>query len=210
MENKSSKIAEYLLKIKAVKLNTVQPFTWTSGLKSPIYCDNRLILSYPDIRRSVKMALVSLIREKFPDANAIAAVATAGIAHGAMIADEMGLPFLYVRGDAKGHGLRNRIEGRVEPDRSYVVVEDLISTGASSLSVIQALREAGASVTGTVSIFSYDFPQAAEGFSNIGVACHPLTNLQQLLDKAVEMAYLAPADIETILEWRKSPVAWGE
>ena len=208
MDNFSSKIAEYLLKIKAVRLSIQEPFTWSSGLQSPIYCDNRLILSYPEIRTAVKKAFVQMIQEKYPAVQAIAGVATAGISHGALVADEMGLPFIYVRGEAKGHGLQNRIEGQIQTDLNYVVIEDLVSTGASSVDAIQAIQESGTKVLGTVSIFSYGFQQAVEMFAETQTTYSSLTNLETLLQKAVEINYLAPQELSTVLEWQKSPASW--
>lgn len=204
----SLKIAEYLLTIQAVKLNTANPFTWSSGWKSPIYCDNRLILSYPECRTFVKKAFVDLIKTHFPTANAIAGVATAGIAHGALIADEMDLSYVYVRTSPKSHGMKNRIEGRIEPGKKYVVVEDLISTGGSTLSVVEALQEAGAEVVGAVAIFSYGFPQASQAFEAVNIPIYTLCTLPDLLKKAVELAYIPQDAWETIQEWQQNPATW--
>lgn len=204
----TTQIADYLLDIQAVKLSPNAPFTWSSGWKSPMYCDNRLILSYPHIRSYVKAAFCDLIQQQFPKADAIAGVATAGIAHGALIADRLDLSYCYVRTSAKSHGLKNLIEGRVETDKKYVVVEDLISTGGSSLKVIEALREAGANVVGTVAIFSYGFPQAAEAFRQAGVPLFTLTNLEALLLQADKKGYIHAADFEKIRLWQSAPDEW--
>lgn len=204
----STQIADYLLDIQAVKLRPNEPFTWSSGWKSPMYCDNRLILSYPHIRSYVKAAFCDLIQQHIPQANAIAGVATAGIAHGALIADKLELSYCYVRTSAKSHGLKNLIEGRVETDKQYVVVEDLISTGGSSLKVIEALREAGANVVGTVAIFSYGFPQAAEAFAQAAVPLFTLTNLEALLQQADKKGYIHAADFEKIRLWQSAPAEW--
>lgn len=203
--NNAHKIAAYLLDIQAVKLNIEQPFTWSSGWKSPVYCDNRMVLSFPEIRSQIKMAFCELIREKFPNATAIAGVATAGIAHGALIADEMGLPYIYVRTSAKSHGLKNLIEGRAESDKEYVVVEDLISTGGSSLKVIDTLQEAGLKVAGTVAIFTYGFPHAEAAFAEKNSPFYTLSNLSCLLEEAIKRNYIKAEELEIIEKWSKTP-----
>ncbi|MBX7241640.1 MAG: orotate phosphoribosyltransferase [Bacteroidia bacterium] len=203
-------IAEYLLQIQAVKINTQSPFTWSSGWKSPIYCDNRMVLSYPEIRTFIKNAFVSAIRTHFPEACAVAGVATAGIAHGALIADVMDCPYIYVRTSAKSHGMKNLIEGRVNPEKSYIIVEDLISTGGSSLKVAEALKEAGVKIAGVVAIFSYGFPEASEAFEQAGIKVIALSTLPSLLQKATEMEYIGQSQWETIQEWQKKPSVWGQ
>lgn len=203
-------VATSLLSIQAVKLNVSTPFTWSSGWKSPIYCDNRLILSYPSIRTAIKKAFVDLIAEKFPQANAIAGVATAGIAHGALIADEMDCSYVYVRTSPKSHGLKNMIEGRIELDKQYVVVEDLISTGGSSLKVIEALQDAGVQIAGTVAIFSYGFEAAERAFAAKNIPFYTLCTLSDLLQKATEMEYIDAQSWETIMEWQKNPSEWRQ
>lgn len=203
-------VAEYLLSIQAVKLNVANPFTWSSGWKSPIYCDNRLILSYPEIRTYIKNAFVDLITEKFPQANAIAGVATAGIAHGALIADAMNCSYVYVRTSPKSHGLKNMIEGRIELDKEYVVVEDLISTGGSSLKVIEALQDAGVKIAGTVAIFSYGFETAKEAFAAKNIPFYTLCTLADLLQKATEMKYIDTQNGQAIEEWRHNPSQWRQ
>lgn len=208
MEN--TKIAEYLLKIKAVRIQAQDPFTWSSGWKSPIYCDNRLALSYPDIRKEVTNGFVAKIKSMYPEATAIAGVATGAIAWGIMVAEAMDLPFVYIRAKAKDHGLQNMIEGRLEQDKQYVVIEDLVSSGKSSVAAVKAMQEQGATVLGTLSIFSYGFPQAEATFATTATAYTPLTNLQALLQKATEIDYLAAHEQETIFAWQKNPEIWGQ
>lgn len=208
--NTSLKIASYLLEIQAVKINTEVPFVWSSGWNSPVYCDNRMILSYPEIRTFVKEAFVSEIRLHFPEADGIAGVATAGIAHGALIADSMDCTYIYVRTSAKSHGMKNLIEGKIYPDKTYVVVEDLISTGGSSLKVIEALREAGARVAGVAAIFTYGFPQAVRAFEEQGIKVIALSNLTALLTKATENRYIRESEWATIQEWQENPSLWGQ
>jgi len=203
-----SKIAEYLLKIKAVRLSISKPFTWSSGWKSPIYCDNRLILSYPDVRKAIKMAFVEKIRAEFPNAGAIAGVATGGIALGALVAEELGLPFIYVRPTPKSHGLQNQIEGRITPDVPYVVVEDLISTGSSSAAAVMAVQKAGGNVQGTVAIFGYGFSTADTTFAETGTPYHTLTHLKALIQKATEMNYIQAEEMDTIYRWKEQPDTW--
>lgn len=203
-------IAEYLLQIQAVKINTESPFTWSSGWKSPLYCDNRMILSYPAIRTFIKNAFVSEIKAHFPEANAVAGVATAGIAHGALIADVMDCPYIYVRTSAKSHGMKNLIEGRVSPEKSYIIIEDLISTGGSSLKVAEALTDAGVKIAGIAAIFTYGFPEAEEAFERAGIKVHALSNLSALLQKATEKHYIEQSAWEKIQEWQKKPSVWGE
>lgn len=201
-------VAEKLLQINAIKLNPGNPFTWASGWKSPIYCDNRRVLSFPYIRDFVKSELCNLIFEHFPDAAMLAGVATAGIAWGALAADQLKLPFIYVRPKPKEHGLGNQIEGYFERDQSVVVVEDLISTGKSSLQVVTALREAGLRVEGLVSIFTYSFPEAAEAFSRMEVPYLSLTNYPALLELAMEKKLIRIEDQEVLLKWREQPSTW--
>jgi orotate phosphoribosyltransferase len=202
-------IAEKLLQIEAVKLNPDKPYTWASGWKSPIYCDNRKILSFPYIRDYIKSELCNVIFERFPDAELIAGVATAGIAWGAMAADQLKLPFVYVRPKPKEHGLGNQVEGYMDKGMKTVVVEDLISTGKSSLQVVQALKDDGVEVIGMVSIFNYGFDVAAEAFEKAGVKLCSLTNYSQLIGLAMEKGNV-PADTESILlDWQKDPANWN-
>jgi orotate phosphoribosyltransferase len=209
MQKSAEQVAEFLLKIKAVKLSPAEPFTWASGILSPIYCDNRQTLSYPEIRASIRDAFCELIREKFPEVNGIAGVATAGVPHGVLVAERLSLPFIYVRSSAKGHGMRNLIEGRLHDQARFVVVEDLVSTGGSSFAAVQAVREAGAKVEGLISIFSYGFAKANHLFEEAGVPFHSLTDLETLLAKAVEINYIRPGDMETIRKWRSAPESWS-
>ncbi len=201
-------IAEKLLQVNAVSLRPEQPFTWASGWKSPIYCDNRRILSFTHIREFVKSEMCNLIFEKFPDAGLLAGVSTAGIAWGALAADQLKLPFVYVRPKPKAHGLANLVEGYFEKGQQTVVVEDLVSTGKSSLQVVDALRQAGLEVMGMVSIFTYGFPQAKEAFEQAGVEYHSLTNYSTLIDLALEKDLVGKEQEAILLKWRDSPSTW--
>ena len=204
----SSKIAEYLLKIKAVKLSLDPPFMWSSGWQSPIYCDNRLLLSYPEIRTYVKSAFVDIIRRKYPETEGIAGVATGAIAHGALVAEAMDLPLVYIRSKAKGHGLQNRIEGDVHQAGKYVVLEDLVSTGKSSVSAVRALQDAGVEVLGTVSIFSYGFAEADHNYAASGTTYQSLVTLPELLVSAEESQYVDQKGMAAIKNWQKDPANW--
>ena len=197
-------IAKELLSIGAVFLRPEEPFTWASGIQSPIYCDNRLTLSAPAVRNLVEAGLASLIREHFPQCEALMGTSTAGIAHAAITATLLGLPMGYVRGEAKSHGRTNRIEGRLDPGTKVVVVEDLISTGGSVIDVVNALREAGAEVLGIVSIFTYGIKKGLERLDAAGVVNYSLSNLDALVDVAVEEKYITPAQKEQILEFRNT------
>ena len=202
------KIAEYLLQIKAVKLQPKKPFTWASGWKSPIYCDNRLTLSYPVIRTYISQQFCELILEKFGKPDVIAGVATGGIAHGALVAQDLGLPFVYIRSDAKKHGLTNLIEGHIEKGQSVVVIEDLISSGGSSLKAVEALREAGCTVKGLVSIFTYDFKNAETAFKKAKCTAVSLCNYHALIKQAVKENYVNEANISSLQKWREDPENW--
>jgi orotate phosphoribosyltransferase len=208
MEATPTKIAEQLLIIKAVRLQTENPFTWASGWRSPVYCDNRLTLSFPALRAAVTEALVKLIQKNYPHASGVAGVATAGIPQGALVADRLGLPYIYIRSEAKKHGMGNQIEGRLQPELDYVVIEDLISTGGSSLAAVQALRAAGGKVAGIAAMFDYGFAHAAAAFGAADVQCHALVGLDDLLAKAVEISYIQPGEMAVIQDWRKDPVSW--
>ncbi|MES2777257.1 MAG: orotate phosphoribosyltransferase [Bacteroidota bacterium] len=201
--------AEKLLQIQAIKLSPDAPFTWASGWKSPIYCDNRKVLSFPYIRDFVKSEMCSVIFEQFPDAELLAGVATAGIAWGAMAADQLKLPYIYVRPKPKEHGLGNQIEGHVEPGKKVLVIEDLVSTGKSSLEVVDVLKKAGYEIAGMVSIFTYGFPQADEAFAAAGVKLIPLTNYGALIQTAVEKGLVSAEQEELLNQWRLSPDTWG-
>jgi orotate phosphoribosyltransferase len=208
MEDTASKIAEFLLQIKAIRLQPHKPFTWSSGWKSPVYCDNRIALSHPRIRTYIRQEIVKVIEEHFGRPEVIAGVATAAIAQGALVAEALGLPFVYVRASAKGHGLQNKIEGEVHANQSAVVIEDLVSTGRSSLSVVNTLREAGVLVKGIVAIFNYGFPEAAEAFHVAGCPVYSLSNYETLLRIAVETNYIGEGDLETLNAWRERPAEW--
>lgn len=203
-------VAEKLLQIQAIKLNVENPFTWASGWKSPIYCDNRKVLSFPYIREFVKSEMSNLIFEEFADAEGLAGVATAGIAWGAMAADQLKLPFIYVRAKPKEHGMGNQIEGYYEPGRKIVVVEDLISTGKSSLQVAEVLKQSGLEVMGMVSIFNYGFDQAETAFIAAGIPLRSLTDYTTLISLAVEKALVSPEQVSVLLKWRADPASWGQ
>ncbi|MDR2410607.1 MAG: orotate phosphoribosyltransferase [Bacteroidales bacterium] len=202
--------AKYLLEIKAVKLNPAQPFTWASGLKSPIYCDNRKTLSYPKIRMFIRDGLVKTIKEKYPSVEVIAGVATGAIAQGALVAEALELPFVYVRSEEKKHGLTNLIEGVVQPKQKVVVVEDLISTGQSSLKAADALKDRDCEVLGMVAIFTYNLPIAARRFDEARLSLHTLTNYPVLIKEAAAKGYIKTNEIETLNQWSKDPAAWAE
>ncbi|MFN8166642.1 MAG: orotate phosphoribosyltransferase [Bacteroidia bacterium] len=204
----SKKIAEFLLQIKAIKLQPEKPFTWASGWKSPIYCDNRISLSYPKVRTFIRQSLVTCIEETYGKPDVIAGVATAAIAQGALVAEAMGLPFVYVRSSPKDHGRENLIEGEIQPGQSVVVIEDLISTGKSSLKAVQSLREAGCKVKGMISIFTYAFPQASANFAAEDCPVISLCDYPALLEQAVEANYIKPKDAEILSSWRENPESW--
>ncbi|MDR0873632.1 MAG: orotate phosphoribosyltransferase [Prevotellaceae bacterium] len=201
-------VADKLLKIKAVKLQPSIPFTWASGWKSPIYCDNRKTLSYPELRNFIKIEIARLVREHFPEVDAIAGVATGAIAQGAMVAEELGLPFVYVRSAPKDHGLENLIEGDLRPHQKVLVIEDLISTGGSSLKAVEAVRKDGCEVLGMIAIFTYEFPVAKESFKKAGVELITLSNYSSILDVALESGYITESELKTLQEWRKNPSEW--
>jgi orotate phosphoribosyltransferase len=203
-------VASKLLQLQAVKLSPEKPFTWASGWKSPIYCDNRKILSFPYDRDFIKSELCSVIFEQFPDAEAIIGVATAGIAWGAMASDQLKLPFLYVRPKPKEHGMGNQIEGAYHAGQKVVVIEDLISTGKSSLQVCEVLQKEGVVILGMVSIFTYGFTQAEESFAKAGIKLISLSNYQALSQIAAEQGHIAPEMLPTLEEWRKDPANWGK
>lgn len=201
--------AQKLLSIKAIKLQPSNPFTWASGWKSPVYTDNRKLISYPTIRTFIKVELARIIIENFPDVNAIAGVATGAIATGAMVADLLGLPFVYIRSTPKDHGLENLIEGELKPNSKVVVVEDLISTAKSSLKAIEAVRKDGSDVLGMVANFTYRFPVADESLKKAKVKLVTLTNYEAVLEEALKIDYISKAELGTLQEWRKSPDTWG-
>lgn len=209
-EKTAGKVAQMLLQIEAIKLRANNPFTWSSGWKSPIYCDNRLSLSYPDIRTAIKEGLEQVIRENFAAAEAIAGVATAGIPQGALVAEAMQLPFAYVRPKPKDHGMENLIEGRVSKGQKVVVIEDLVSTGGSSLKAVEALRKEGAHVLGMVSIFNYGFDIATRNFHDADVSLVSLSDFSHLLTIAVENNYISESDLVSLKSWRVDPSNWNK
>jgi orotate phosphoribosyltransferase len=202
--------AEKLLQIKALQINLQHPYTWASGWKSPVYCDNRKVLSYPYVRDYVKSELANMVLEHFPDAEVIAGVATAGIAHGVMAADLLKLPFIYVRSKPKEHGMGNQIEGVLEPGKKVVVIEDLISTGKSSLQVVDVLKENNAEVIGMCGLFTYGFPQADEAFASAGVPLYTISNYKALMEVAEEQQLVQKEQQEMLDQWRIDPANWGK
>jgi orotate phosphoribosyltransferase len=209
MKNFDKTIANLLLQCNAIKLSPDKPFQWASGWKSPIYCDNRKTLAYPEIRNTIKYSFVDLIKENFLSTEAIAGVATGAIAQGALVADMLGLPFMYVRSEAKGHGLENLIEGEPKKGQKVVVIEDLISTGGSSLKAVNSLRQSGCEVLGMAAIFTYGFLKAVESFSLADCILHTLSNYEVLLQLALETGYISEESLYTLREWRKSPETWN-
>jgi len=203
------KIAESLLQIKAIKLQPKSPFTWASGWKSPIYCDNRVTLSYPSIRTYIRQMLSKLIQDEFGSVDMISGVATAGIPQGVLVAQDLGLPFTYVRSSAKDHGRQNLIEGEVVSGQRVVVVEDLVSTGKSSLQAVKALRDAGCNVVGLVCIFSYGFEEAVKNFAEAKCTFHTLCDYEALIQVAAERNYILDEEVELLKQWRLSPDTWG-
>ena len=210
MESMERSVAKSLLDIKAVMLNPEKPFVWASGWLSPIYCDNRKILSFPQLREQVCRFMADIIMKRYPDVEVIAGVATGAIAHGMLIAHMLGKPFIYVRPKPKDHGTGSQIEGILESGAKVVVVEDLISTGASSLSAANALANAGAFVQGMVAIFSYNFDQSRKAFENANIELTTLTNYDALIEAAHEVGYVAESDLKLLKEWRYSPATWGK
>ncbi len=202
--------AEKLLAIRAIKLQPSNPFTWASGWKAPIYCDNRKLISYPKIRTFLKIELSRLVIEHFPDVEAIAGVATGAIATGILVADALGLPFVYIRSTPKDHGLENLIEGELKPNSKVVVIEDLISTGSSSLKAAEAIRRDGSEVIGMVANFTYGFPVATNAFKKADIELITLTNYDFILDEALRINYITEDDLVTLQEWRSNPEQWGK
>jgi orotate phosphoribosyltransferase len=204
----SRRLALYLLQSKAIIIDPANPFTWASGWRSPIYCDNRKTLSHPEIRRFIRDSFTKLIRNHFATTDIIAGVATGAIAHAALVAEKMELPMLYVRSAQKSHGLENQIEGDVKTGKRVVVIEDLVSTGGSSLGAVSVLREAGLEVLGMAAIFTYDFPIAAENFRKAGCVLHALGNYGDLIEEAAGTGYIRAEDLETLRAWRMDPAGW--
>ncbi len=206
----SMALASFLLQIKAIKLNPANPFTWASGLKSPIYCDNRVTLSYPQVRTFIREGFVKMCLDKFGKPDVIAGVATGGIPQGALVAQELGLPFVYVRSEKKSHGMNNQVEGIINSGQSVVIIEDLVSTGKSSLNAVEALREKGAVIKGMLAIFTYGMDVAAENFKKNDCQLYTLTNYNTLVQKAAEESYIREEDLASLMEWKKDPQAWSD
>ncbi|MBD0830651.1 orotate phosphoribosyltransferase [Aestuariibaculum sediminum] len=205
----AKKTAEVLLQVNAIKLSPKDPFTWASGWKSPIYCDNRIILSFPPIRNYIRETMAKQIEKQYGKPDAIAGVATGAIGIGMLVAEYLGLPFIYVRPDAKGHGRKNQIEGFIESGQNVVVVEDLISTGKSSLNAVKALKDSGINVKGMIAIFTYGFDVATENFKNADVFLQTLSSYNVLLEQALETNYISEKDLATLSEWNSNPSEWG-
>lgn len=210
MEETARIVAKKLLEIHAIKLSVEAPFTWASGWKSPIYCDNRLSLSYPEVRTYIKDQLAETIKDNFSDVEAIAGVATAGIPQGALVAEALNIPFIYVRSKPKGHGMENMIEGKVTPGQKVVVIEDLISTGGSSLKAVEALNTSKFSVLGMLSIFTYGFKIADDNFKTAGVDLITLSSYNDLIDEALKLNYISEEQVSNLKNWRENPAEWGK
>jgi orotate phosphoribosyltransferase len=204
------KIADFLMQIKAIKVSVAEPFTWASGLKSPIYCDNRVSLSHPKIRTYIRQQLAKAVEEHFGKPDAIAGVATGAIAQGALVAEALGLPFVYVRSAPKGHGLGNLVEGEVKAGQSVIVIEDLVSTGSSSLKAVEALRDAGCEVKGMVAIFSYGFKTATDNFKKQKCRLVTLSNYETVIQQAIQHNYVTDRDLKTLKAWRDHPEDWSK
>ena len=210
MKNVQVEVTKKLLEINTIKIQPTNPFTWASGWKSPIYCDNRKILSYPKTRTYIRDRFVDVVREKYPEAEVIAGVATGAIAIGALVAEVLELPFIYIRSKPKGHGLENLIEGDLNPNQKVVVIEDLVSTGISSLNAAEAVTNFGGVVIGMVAIFTYNFQHAIDNFKKAGVELTTLSKYQTLIDTAVELGEVTTDQVETLMKWREDPANWGK
>lgn len=210
MSSTEIEVAKELIQINTIKFQPSNPFTWASGWKAPIYCDNRKILSYPETREFICRHFVRVIREKYPDAEVIAGVATGAIAHGVLVADRLGLPFVYIRSEPKGHGLENQIEGDLKPGQKTVIIEDLVSTGNSSLKAVSAVSNFGGRILGMVAIFTYNFPHAEENFKKAGVRLTTLSCYNVLIDIALERGEIKKEDVGHLIKWREDPVNWGK
>jgi orotate phosphoribosyltransferase len=210
MEKMQAEVAQLLLQINTIKVQPSNPFTWASGWKAPIYCDNRKILSYPDARSFIRDRFVEVIKSRYPGVEAIAGVATGAIAHGALVAGALGLPFIYVRSEPKSHGLENLIEGDLKPGQKVVIIEDLISTGGSSLKAAQAVRENGGMIMGMVAIFTYEFPQAIENFKKANIELTTLSRYQVLIEQALASGEISENQLEKLMSWREDPANWGK
>ncbi len=209
LETIHTEVAKKLLEIGIIKIQPNTPFTWASGWKSPIYCDNRKILSYPETRKFICNKFVELVSEKYPEAEVVAGVATGAIAHGVLVADKLGLPFVYVRSSPKGHGLENMIEGDLKPGQKVIVIEDLVSTGISSLKAVEAINIFGGEVIGMAAIFSYNFPQAKENFMKANVELTTLSYYQVLIELALETGKISQNQVDSLMQWRIDPENWG-
>lgn len=210
MDSVQIEVTKKLLEINTIKIQPANPFTWASGWKSPIYCDNRKILSYPETRTYIRDRFVEVVREKYPEAEVVAGVATGAIAIGALVAEVLGLPFIYIRSKPKGHGLENLIEGDLNPNQKVVVIEDLVSTGISSLNAAEAVNNFGGDVIGMVAIFTYNFPHAIENFKKAKIELTTLSRYQVLIDTAVEIGEVTADQVETLMKWREDPANWGK
>ena len=210
MSSVAQTVARHLLDVQAVRLRPADPFTWSSGWKSPIYCDNRVTLAYPEVRTYIKQALADLVKQQFPDVQVLAGVATAGIPQGVLVADELNLPYCYVRPEPKKHGMGNQIEGQLDTGQKVVVVEDLISTGGSSLKVVDALRQAGADVIGMIAIFTYGFATADTNFNQARVKLVCLSHYDTLVQEAQTLNYIPADALDSLADWRKNPAEWGK
>lgn len=206
--NRAANLAKFLLEINAVKLNPDNPFIWTSGIHSPIYCDNRMVLSFPPVRTFVKNALAEMVKEHFPNGNVLAGIATAGIPHGALAADVLEMPYCYVRPEPKKHGLKNQIEGKLNPGDKVILIEDLISTGKSSLQAVEAVREAGAEVVGLLALFTYGFQSAKDKFAEAGVPFFTISSFPVLCEVAVQNGFLAADKLQPVLDFAANPQDW--
>ncbi|WP_042199665.1 orotate phosphoribosyltransferase [Paenibacillus camerounensis] len=209
LSNTSKQVAAYLLEIGAVALRPQDPFTWTSGIKSPIYCDNRLTMSFPEVRNYIAGGFAELITASYPEAQVIAGTATAGIPHAAWVSDKLNMPMAYIRDKAKGHGKQNQIEGSITPGQKVIVIEDLISTGGSSIKAAQAVEEAGGEVLAVLAIFSYELDRATEAFAAAGVPLQSLSNYTTLIDVALSKGKIAESDVALLQSWRKDPASFG-
>ena len=209
MSHQSAKLAKFLLEIKAVKLSPREPFTWTSGIKSPIYCDNRMVLSFPEVRNFVADSLAGLISKEFPMVDRVAGIATAGIAHGALCADRMGISYCYVRPEPKKHGLKNQVEGHMNEGDKVVLIEDLVSTGKSSMQAVEGVRNEGGVVIGVLALFSYGFADAHKRFADEGIPLYTISNLNVLSEVAAKEGFISMEDIEMVQQFAKDPHSWG-
>lgn len=210
MQNTAEQVAEYLLQIKAIKLEPTNPFTWASGWKSPIYCDNRKTLSFPEVRNYIKNSFAKAVKEKYPDVEVIAGVATGAIALGALVADALDLPMIYIRSAAKAHGMSNLIEGDYKAGQKIVVIEDLISTGGSSLKAVEALRQAECEVLGMFAIFTYGFKTAEDNFTNAKCEIETLSDYNVMIEMAAKTGFVKQEDVEELKKWRQDPSIWGK